>query len=233
MSTVDYDTFLLAQDEASQLAVIERALAMLGFDCFDYIQRCPSPFTTPRYHHLGTIPETLIRLDERHLIHDTIIPAVMQREAELIWELKDLYAIHPELAARNRQNFYGLFAPGANLLGNTSAVLTLIRLSRPITHQELNAKLPLYRLVVYALQHICQLILAERHRQQLAIDLTQRQTDILKWIADGKTNDDIAHILGISSHTVNYHTKQILDKTSTQNRHDAAMKAFIAGIIPS
>ncbi|MGO1768149.1 hypothetical protein CAP48_14140 [Advenella sp. S44] len=233
MSTVDYDTFLLAQNEASQLAMIERGLAMLGFDCFDYIQRCPSPFTTSRYHHLGTIPEALIRLDERHLIHDTIIPAVMQRKADLIWELKDFYAIHPELAARNHQNFYGLFAPGTNLQGNTSSVLTLIRLNRPITHQELNAKLSLYRLLIYAVQHMCQLILARRHREQLAIELTARQTDILKWIADGKTNDDIAHILGISSHTVNYHTKQILDKTSTQSRHDAAMRAFIAGIIPS
>lgn len=233
MSTIDNNTFTLAQDEATQLALINRALAMLDFDCFDYIQRHPTPFTTPRYHHLGTIPDALIRLDDRHLIHDTIIPAVMQRQVGLVWELKDFYTIHPELAAREHRNFYGLFAPGTNLQGHTGAVLTLIRLNRPITQQELTDELARYQLMIYALQHLCQLILARRHRQQLAIHLTPRQTDILKWIADGKSNDDIAHILGISSHTVNYHTKQILDKTHTQNRHSAAMSAFIAGMIPS
>ena len=233
MSAVNSNTFTLVQDEASQFALINRALAMLDFDCFDYIQRHPIPFTSPRYHHLGTIPDTLIRLDDRHLIHDTIIPAVMQRQAGLLWELKDFYTIHPELAAREHRNFYGLFAPGTNLLGHTGAVLTLVRLNRPITAQELNSELARYQLVIYTLQHLCQLILAGRHRRQLAIEFTQRQTDILKWIADGKSNDDIAHILGISSHTVNYHTKQILDKTHTQNRHTAAMNAFVAGLIPS
>lgn len=233
MATVDHTTPTAAQNETAQFALINHALAMLDFDCFDYTQRFPSPFTTPRYHHLGTIPDSLIRLGERHLLHDIILPSIMQRESGQVWELKDFYALHPELAAQNHRNFHGLFAPGTNLLGNTRAMLTLVRIDRPVTAQELISKDTLYRLVIYAVQHLSQIILASRHRQQQAIELTRRQIDILHWIADGKTNDDIAHLLGISTHTVNYHTKQILDKTCTQNRHSAAMSAFIAGIIPS
>lgn len=233
MTGVDQNTLTLEQGQSSQFALIHQALALLGFDWFDYIQRFPSPFTTPRYHHVGTVPDTLVRVGKRHLIHDTVISKILPQQTALIWDSTDFYPLYPELAARENERFYGLFAPGTNLMGNTAAVLTLVRKTHPVTPQELESKQSLYRLLIIALQHLSQLILAARHREQHAADFTRRQIEILKWVADGKTNEDIAHILGISSHTVNYHTKQILDKTSTQNRHNAAMSAFIAGVIPS
>ncbi len=233
MTGVDQNTLTLEQEQSSQFSLIHQALSKLGFDWFDYIQRFPSPFTTPRYHHVGTVPDELVRVGKRHLIHDTVISKIMQQQAALIWESTDFYPLYPELAASESEPFYGIFAPGTNLMGNTAAVLTLVRKTHPVTPQELESKGALYRLLIVAVQHLSQLILAARHREQHTPAFTRRQIEILKWVADGKTNEDIAHILGISSHTVNYHNKQILDKTSTQNRHNAAMHAFIAGIIPS
>ncbi len=233
MSGDIYTVFSLTQDESAQMAFINRALAMLEFDYFDYVQRFPVPFTSPRYQHLGTIPDALIRVGDYHLIHDTVIPLLMQRESIQIWERKDFYASHPDLAQQTGENFYGLVAPCSNLLGNTRATLTLIRLNRPISAQEFASDRTACGLLVYALLHTCQMILSRRHRQQEGWDLSRRQVEILNWIADGKSNDDIALILGISTHTVNYHIQQILDKTGTQNRHNAAMSALAAGVIPA
>ncbi len=53
--------------------------------------------------------------------------------------------------------------------------------------------------------------------------LTAREKQILTWIALGKSNADIADILGISFHTVGTYTRRILMKTNTNNRTSAAL----------
>jgi DNA-binding CsgD family transcriptional regulator len=51
--------------------------------------------------------------------------------------------------------------------------------------------------------------------------LSQRQHDILRWIADGKTNREVAEILGISHRNVVYHVGEILRKTNAVTRSQA------------
>jgi DNA-binding response OmpR family regulator len=60
-------------------------------------------------------------------------------------------------------------------------------------------------------------------RQQLA--LTQREAEVIVWIAHGKSNRDISEILGISPRTVNKHLEQIFTKLGVENRASAAAQA--------
>ena len=60
-------------------------------------------------------------------------------------------------------------------------------------------------------------------RQHLA--LTQREAEVLMWIARGKSNRDIGEILGISPRTVNKHLEQIFMKLGVENRASAAAQA--------
>jgi DNA-binding response OmpR family regulator/DNA-binding CsgD family transcriptional regulator len=60
-------------------------------------------------------------------------------------------------------------------------------------------------------------------RQQLA--LTQREAEVIVWIAHGKSNRDISEILGISPRTVNKHLEQIFTKLGVENRASAAVQA--------
>lgn len=69
----------------------------------------------------------------------------------------------------------------------------------------------------------------ERLRQSFG--LTQRESDVLLWIAKGKSNRDIGDILGLSSRTVNKHLEQIYVKLGVENRASAAVKA--AGVMHS
>jgi DNA-binding NarL/FixJ family response regulator len=55
--------------------------------------------------------------------------------------------------------------------------------------------------------------------------LTQRESEVLMWIAQGKSNRDIAEILGLSPRTVNKHLEQVYTKLGVENRASAAIKA--------
>ncbi|MFN0079192.1 MAG: LuxR C-terminal-related transcriptional regulator [Prosthecobacter sp.] len=54
-----------------------------------------------------------------------------------------------------------------------------------------------------------------------ALGLSDREADVMKWIAEGKTNADIGTILAISTSTVNKHVESILKKLGVENRSQA------------
>lgn len=57
------------------------------------------------------------------------------------------------------------------------------------------------------------------------LPLTQREAEVLLWIARGKSNRDIAEILSLSPRTVNKHLEQIFNKIGVENRASAAALA--------
>jgi DNA-binding CsgD family transcriptional regulator len=52
--------------------------------------------------------------------------------------------------------------------------------------------------------------------------LTSRESEVLSWLSKGKTNRDIAQILGLSPRTVDKHLEQIYAKLGVENRTAAA-----------
>jgi transcriptional regulator EpsA len=62
-------------------------------------------------------------------------------------------------------------------------------------------------------------------------DITERQREILKWIAAGKSNWEIGKILLISEFTVKNHVQNVLKKLSVTTRAQAATKAISCGLI--
>ncbi len=58
----------------------------------------------------------------------------------------------------------------------------------------------------------------------IAAGLTKREAEVLQWIAQGKTNGDIAGILGTSPRTVHKHVERLLDKLNVETRVAAVAK---------
>ncbi|OLP58376.1 helix-turn-helix transcriptional regulator [Xaviernesmea oryzae] len=52
-------------------------------------------------------------------------------------------------------------------------------------------------------------------------DLTERELECVFWIAEGKTSDEIAVILGISRNTINNYITSVMRKTATKTRSEA------------
>lgn len=72
-----------------------------------------------------------------------------------------------------------------------------------------------------------QLLLLDEHRTGLSpamlkpLGLSPRETEILIWVAQGKTNPEIGAILGISPRTVHKHMGRIYTRLGVENRHAA------------
>ncbi len=58
----------------------------------------------------------------------------------------------------------------------------------------------------------------------VATQLTAREIDVLRLMAEGRTNGDIARVLFLSEGTVKFHVKNILRKMQASNRGDASAR---------
>jgi DNA-binding CsgD family transcriptional regulator len=91
------------------------------------------------------------------------------------------------------------------------------------------------RLIIRLLSapNLCLLIFEEE--QQLALRaagaplaLTRRQSEILSWVVEGKTNPAIAKIVGCSPRTIQHHLSRIYRKLGVETRTAAALMSYQA-----
>jgi DNA-binding NarL/FixJ family response regulator len=61
--------------------------------------------------------------------------------------------------------------------------------------------------------------------------LTSRQVQVLRLLAQGHTNSELAHRLHISAKTIDHHVSSILEKLEVRSRTEAVAAAFGLGIL--
>ena len=110
-------------------------------------------------------------------------------------------------------------------------MLTLARSGGTLTPSELEAnELRLRWLVNIAHLSIVRII-GPKLGPQAENRLTQREIEVLKWTADGKTSQDVSTILAISVDTVNFHVKNAVAKLNACNKTAAVVRAAEMGIL--
>jgi DNA-binding CsgD family transcriptional regulator len=70
-------------------------------------------------------------------------------------------------------------------------------------------------------------------RSFLQVDVTARQLEILAWVAEGKSANDIGDILGISHRTVEHHLEKVCSNLGVRTRFQAVLKVRDLGLIGS
>ncbi|HEX4234775.1 MAG TPA: LuxR C-terminal-related transcriptional regulator [Caldimonas sp.] len=86
-------------------------------------------------------------------------------------------------------------------------------------------------LAVHAQETTIRLLVPESVEVQYLPRLTERELEILRWTAEGKSAWAVGQILSISEHNVKYHIKRILMKLAVGSKHQAAAKAKSLGLI--
>ena len=122
---------------------------------------------------------------------------------------------------------------GALVAGHAAAdgkkALTLLEEGSAIA-EELGM-VPLRRLISALLHRIEDLLSARSRKQSYPDGLTQREVEVLKLVAKGFTNQDVANLLHISIKTVATHVTHILKKTGSANRAEASVYAMRNGLV--
>lgn len=83
------------------------------------------------------------------------------------------------------------------------------------------------------LHRVAELDSDESYVDEVTIDnvLSDREIQVLNWVRDGKTNQEIAMILDISPLTVKNHMQKVLRKLKVSNRAQAVAKGISARIL--
>jgi DNA-binding NarL/FixJ family response regulator len=67
---------------------------------------------------------------------------------------------------------------------------------------------------------------------ELSEEITSREAEVLRMLAQGLVNKEIAARLGISEHTVKFHISSILEKLGASTRTEAVTLGIRRGLIP-
>jgi len=67
---------------------------------------------------------------------------------------------------------------------------------------------------------------------QAGAALTARELDVLRLVARGLSNKEIAADLGITTHTVKYHVAAVLEKLDVRSRTEAVSLGVRKGLVP-
>lgn len=67
---------------------------------------------------------------------------------------------------------------------------------------------------------------------QAALGISPRELDVLHEIAAGRSNKEIATVLGVSPNTVKTHIARLFEKLEAKRRTDAIAKARALGLVP-
>lgn len=99
---------------------------------------------------------------------------------------------------------------------------------KPLT-VELGGRQLVVRLVSMGDQSV--LMLTQRHTEPRPealspLGLSRRETEVLAWVAEGKSNADIAVILGASVRTIDKHLEHVFRKLGVETRTAAAARAL-------
>ena len=74
-------------------------------------------------------------------------------------------------------------------------------------------------------------LIEEVRAPRIEVRLTDREREVLRGIARGRTNKEIARSLYLAETTVKSHVRAILDKLGAQSRTEAALQALLSRIL--
>ncbi|KGT94246.1 LuxR family transcriptional regulator [Erwinia typographi] len=224
--------FHQVSDSTDITRLIEQQTIRLGFDFYALYIRHPVPFTRPKIFIYSSYPEKwLCDYQQQNfaaidpVIKNCQIPgkillwdASLNRSGRRVFEAAKEYGINSGFSActmaKNRA--IGILSMAS---GEAFEKMKLTP-DKQLKLQYLSV------LIMDALQRVKDISMA-----MMKMELSQRELEILKWTAEGKTSAEISLILSISENTVNFHQKNMQKRFNAPNKTQVAAYAAAIGLL--
>lgn len=207
----------------------------LGFQHFVYALRVPTNFSDARLIVIDGYPPSWVKryFEQKHFDADPVMAYCARHVVPLCWS--DLSLAHVGPAKRMMQDAadFGLRDGVSMPVHSPQGELGILSLAVDAEPDEARAlcKRTLGQITIFA----GYLHEAVRRVTGLAqachSSLSPRETECLRWAADGKTSGEIAQLLDRSESTVNFHLNRAMKKLDVVNRQHAVAKAALQGLI--
>lgn len=79
--------------------------------------------------------------------------------------------------------------------------------------------------------HLCFLSLVQHKTVDQITPLTNKEYEVLQWLSTGMTKQEIASKIKVSVHTIDYHSRSILNKMNAKNMTSALVTAIKRGLL--
>lgn len=204
----------------------------LGFDFFAYSVCDTVPFTRPKIKILSNLSSQWLHCYEKNN-YATVDPTIRhcRSSSEALRWYENLFNDCPQLWKDANKHYMriGITQPSFNV-GTCVGLLSLSRSDRAISDVELQNLKP----TIKAFTETFYSWASELNKALITpsiTDLRKKEKEILRWVADGKTSDEIGRILDITADTVNFHIRNVQKKLGTCNRVQAVTYAVAQGYI--
>jgi DNA-binding CsgD family transcriptional regulator len=208
----------------------------MGFSAFIYALRVPKHFSESRLVMIKGYPDPwLDHYFEREFFTDDPVVAYCSRHIVPI-QWHELASRYTPVSQRimDEATEFGLRAGISMPVHSPQGELGILSLAldrhlvaaREVTQQAL----PYVQLLAGYLHEAVRRVLGLVD-QAVKQQLTARETECLRWAADGKTSWEIGRLLHVSEPTVNFHLNNSMGKLEVSNRQHAVAKAVLQGLI--
>lgn len=221
--------------EHTMFEKIAQHAAELGFEFCSFGIRTPLPVTNPVTVVLTTYPKTFQQIYEQsdYVSIDPVVQHALWGNMEMIaWTDETRFSRNKEVLriTRDAGVYSGVSQPIRGSLG-VAALLDLSGYKRALPASEIEEKKSgIIWLANFAFQNLSP-VLIENYMPAAEIKLTERELSILRWLAEGKTTEDIADILSIAKRTVDFHINNAVAKLEVPNRTAATVQAALLGLL--
>jgi LuxR family quorum-sensing system transcriptional regulator SolR len=226
-------SFAEAKTEAALLDLLAKAASELGYDYCAMGMRMPLPLSNPRTVMFSNYPQAWQQRyqSEQYLRIDPTVAQGLTSTRPMLWS-EALFASSRPLweDARAHGLQVGWAQPTHDLKG-VASLLTFARSGEAIGRSEFHANAQKMHWLAQAAHAALANIVAARPDGIGAVKLTEREVEVLRWAADGKTASESAEILAISERTVIFHIDNALRKLGAVNKTAGVLKAAMLRLI--
>jgi LuxR family transcriptional regulator len=230
------DLFSLALSEGSEQEIFERVAVLaqeLNFEYCAYGLQMPIPVSSPKVFMVNNYPDAW-RQQYANAGYIGIDPTVRHGRSSMnpiSWSAHTQKSHQDFWDAAAAHNIAHGWCQSSFTSTGIGGMLTLSRSSEPFTIDELTQKENQLRWLVSVTHESMSQRQVCRLNALNPVQLSSRETEILRWTADGKSAQEIADILNLTKHTVEFHIKNAICKLQAVNKTSAVVKALVLGLL--